>query len=255
MNEMISELQEHDCVKIVKLLKENRYFDGKRPPQIGDVGTIVHKQEDFCIVEMVDSDGCTVWLADFLVGELMSDELSNLISELQKIAENTQTTFGNLSAQQINWKPSETGWSVGQCLDHLIKSNEAFNPVFEKLKTGERKNSFWENYSPLTGFFGNFLLKSLNNDAKKFKASSPAIVPLSKITPYIVGQFIKHQTEVIETIKSLGNIDLQKTVVTSPFLKLMTYRLDRAFEIAVAHEKRHFRQAERVTKAENFPQK
>ncbi|MEP6901788.1 MAG: DinB family protein [Actinomycetota bacterium] len=179
--------------------------------------------------------------------------MSEIISELQKIAENAQTTFGNLSAEQINWKPSAEGWSVGQCLDHLIKSNEAFNPVFEKFKTGERKNSFWENYSPLTGFFGNFLLKSLNNDAKKFKAPSKAIVPPSAIAPDIVGQFVRHQTEVIKTIKSLGNVDLQKTVVTSPFLKLMTYRLDLAFEIAVAHEKRHIRQAERVTKAEGFP--
>lgn len=67
-------MQEHDCVKIVKLLKPERPFDGtknvKRPPQIGDLGTIVHKQKNFCIVEMVDSEGDTVWLADFLVEEL-----------------------------------------------------------------------------------------------------------------------------------------------------------------------------------------
>ena len=54
-------------------------------------------------------------------------------------------------------------------------------------------------------------------------------------------------------MKSLDKFDWHKTVVTSPFLSLMTYRLDIAFEIAVEHEKRHFRQAERVTKEANFP--
>ena len=67
-------MQEYDCVKIVKFLQENRYFAGtagiKRAPQIGDVGVIVHMIENFCIVEMVASDGNTIWLADFLTEEL-----------------------------------------------------------------------------------------------------------------------------------------------------------------------------------------
>lgn len=67
-------MKELDSVKIVKLLRNNRPFDGtenvKRPPEIGDVGTIVHFQKDFCVVESVDSEGYTIWLADFLPEEL-----------------------------------------------------------------------------------------------------------------------------------------------------------------------------------------
>ena len=67
-------MKEHDCVKIVKLLRENRPFDGtenvKRPPKIGDVGAIVHPGKETCIVESVDSEGFTIWLADFLIEEL-----------------------------------------------------------------------------------------------------------------------------------------------------------------------------------------
>ena len=55
--------------------------------------------------------------------------MSEIISELQKIAVEAQKTFGNLSPEQINWKPSAEGWSVAQCFDHLIKSNEAFEPA------------------------------------------------------------------------------------------------------------------------------
>ena len=179
--------------------------------------------------------------------------MSEIISELQKIAVEAQKTFGELSPEQINWKPSAEGWSVAQCFDHLIKSNEAFDPQFQELASGNRKQTFWQNYSPLTGFFGNFLLKSLKNDAKKFKAPSKAIVPPSDIPADIIERFAAHQNEICEKMKSLDKFDWHQTVVTSPFLRLMTYRLDIAFEIAVEHEKRHFRQAMRVTEAEGFP--
>jgi hypothetical protein len=179
--------------------------------------------------------------------------MNEIISEYEKVGEAVQKTFGTLSAAQLNWKPRADSWSVGQCLDHLIKSNEAFDDQFQAVARGEKIPSFWEKYSPLTGFFGNFLLKSLKNDAKKFKAPTKSIVPPSDIASDIVKQFVKHQAEVVEKIKSLENVDLQKTIVTSPFLKIMTYRLGMALDIGVEHEKRHIRQAERVMQNEGFP--
>lgn len=183
----------------------------------------------------------------------MKDETERVTNELQSIAENARKTFGSLSNEQINWRPTETGWSIGQCFDHLIKSNQEFEPQFQQIASGKRKQNFWQNYSPLTGFFGNFLLNSLKNDARKFKAPSKAIVPPSEIPSDIIERFAAHQNELCEKIKSLDRLDWHKTIVTSPFLRLMTYRLDKTFDIAIEHEKRHFRQAERVLQTAGFP--
>lgn len=183
----------------------------------------------------------------------MSNETERLINEFQTISENAKKIFGELSNEQINWRPRADAWGIGQCFDHLIKSNQEFEPQFQEMTDGNRKQTFWQNYSPLTGFFGNFLLNTLKNDAKKFKAPSKAIVPPSDIPADIIEQFAAHQDYVCETLKSLDHLDWNKTIVTSPFLRLMTYRLDIAFDIAVEHEKRHFRQAERVIQQENFP--
>lgn len=185
----------------------------------------------------------------------MNRELPKIVDEFKQVAEDAKETFGGLSAGQINWKPRADAWSIGQCFDHLIKSNEAFEPEFQRLAGGQRKQSFWENYSPLTGFFGNFLLRSLRNDAKKFKAPSKSIIPPSDIPADIIERFVIHQKELAEKISLIDAIDWQKTVVTSPFLKLLTYRLDTAFEIGVEHERRHIRQAKRVLETEGFPQK
>ncbi len=179
--------------------------------------------------------------------------MNEIISELETISTDTQKTFGGLAAEQINWKPSETGWSVGQCFEHLKKTNELFYGELEKIADGTRRNSFWENWSPLTSFGGNFLIKSLKSDKKKFKAPTQKIVPPSEVDAHIIEIFAAHQSELIGKIKSTENVDWQKTVITSPFLKLMTYSLATGFLSIVEHEKRHFRQAERVTQTAGFP--
>jgi hypothetical protein len=71
--------RELDVVRISCLNCDNREFSGtksvQRPPTIGDTGTIVHiydpnDPEAPVVVEAVDSDGLTLWLADFSPHEL-----------------------------------------------------------------------------------------------------------------------------------------------------------------------------------------
>jgi hypothetical protein len=66
--------REHDVVRVIWLDGE-RSFTGTpgvaRRPEVGDVGAIVHVySERTFMVECVDSDGMTVWIADFHLGEL-----------------------------------------------------------------------------------------------------------------------------------------------------------------------------------------
>jgi len=183
----------------------------------------------------------------------MKQELAKFVEDAEAIAEDTRKTFGDLSVEQINWKPSADGWSVGQCFEHLIKANLLFFPELERIADGGRKNSFWENYSPLSSFFGNLLISSLKKDARKFKAPTRKIVPPSEIDSNIIETFTAHQAELIGKIKRTENADWRKTKITSPFMKLITYKLSDGFQVVVEHEKRHVRQARRVTQTEGFP--
>ncbi|HEX8639370.1 MAG TPA: DinB family protein [Pyrinomonadaceae bacterium] len=183
----------------------------------------------------------------------MNSEKNELISELEKITADALEKFGSFSPAQINWRPPDDGWSAGQCFEHLIKTNELFYGELDKIAAGTRRNSFLENYSPLSSFFGNLLVNSLKKDERKFKAPSPKIVPPSAIDANIVEIFAAHQSELIEKIKSVETADWNEIKITSPFMKLMTYKLEDGFRVVVEHEKRHFRQAERVVESEGFP--
>lgn len=183
----------------------------------------------------------------------MDERIKSIIAELTHTADDASEAFGGLNAEQLNWKPGEKSWSVAQCLDHLILTNEQFYPEFDKLAAGTRKNTFWQNNSPLTGFFGRFLIKAVTEDSKKAKAPSKSIVPPSELPSDIVDRFAANISDVCGRIKNVADADREKVIISSPFLSLMTYKLDDAYTVLVEHTKRHIRQAKRVTEAAGSP--
>ncbi|HEU4595873.1 MAG TPA: DinB family protein [Pyrinomonadaceae bacterium] len=181
-------------------------------------------------------------------------ELGVQLAALRAISEEARRTFGSLSAAQLNWQPGADEWSVGQCFEHLIKTNRSFFPTLEQIARGERRGRTWERVSPFSGFFGRMVLKSLAPESpRKFKAPRGLRPSSSAVDAAVVEQFAGQQGELAELMKATANLDLQRTVVTSPISGFVTYSLLDAFRIVVMHERRHFAQALRVTEAEGFP--
>lgn len=183
----------------------------------------------------------------------MSERVEYVTSEIAGITNDVRGTFGTLSAGQLNWKPGEGKWSIAQCLDHLIKSNNGFSGDFDVLASGSRKSSFFEKYSPLSGMMGRFLIKAVTDDSKKAKAPTKKVVPPSDLAPEIVEEFCQHLDSIGQKIEPLGEIDSKKTILTSPILAIFTYSLDDAYTVIVEHSKRHVRQAKRVMETDGFP--
>jgi len=185
----------------------------------------------------------------------MSTDISRICSELEKSADDVKAAFGNLSVQQLNWKPSEKSWSVAQCLDHLIVTHSLYFPLFENLAGGDVHRTFWEKHSPLSGFFGRFLIKNLDPaNLKPMKTTSKVCPSSSDIDAGIVDRFVEHQHELIEHLQKLpGDVDPKETIITSPLMGFVTYSLDDTFTILTHHCRRHFNQAKRVTDMEGFP--
>ncbi|HWS55843.1 MAG TPA: DinB family protein [Pyrinomonadaceae bacterium] len=186
---------------------------------------------------------------------VLDGEVGRLTAELGAVAEEARRGFGRLSAAQVNWKPGPERWSVGQCFEHLMKANAGFVPVLERIARGERRGSAWERWSPLSGFFGRLIEGSLAKDGgRAFKAPRKLVPSASDIAPDVVEQFAAHQTELAALMRAAAaSADLKRTIVTSPVSGFITYSLLDAFRIVVTHERRHLRQARRVTETPGFP--
>jgi hypothetical protein len=181
-------------------------------------------------------------------------EIEGFVEELRAVTSDALKVFGGLSAAQLNWKPSAEQWSAGQCFDHLIVTNSCFFPDMERVAAGTYKSSLWGRVSPLSGFFGRFILKALDPE-KGRKTRAPRVFEptQSDVAADVIERFAAHQDDLVNHMRATAGADLRGLKVTSPVSPVATYSLLDAYRIVVAHERKHFEQARRVTQSEGFP--
>lgn len=184
----------------------------------------------------------------------MNEEFSNLIVEAKTIVENSKVTFGRLSAEQINWKPNVKSWSIGQCFEHLIITNELYFPNIQAVIDGTHQNNFFSKIPFSTDVIAALMKNTLKPEQKRkmktFKIFEPTA---SNVSEKIFEDFAENQTKLIEMIEAVKDSDIHKIKIAEPLHQALNLRLFDAFEILVLHEKRHFLQAENVLKMEGFP--
>lgn len=184
----------------------------------------------------------------------MNLQIDGLIAEAEKISEDAENTFANLSGEQINWKPGAEIWSVGQCFEHLIVTNSLYFPNIQKVFDGTHRNNFFSKIPFATGLIAFLMKNSLNPNQKRkmktFKIFEPA---KSNISKTIIKDFIENQREFIGLINAAKTFDVHKIKIAEPLSPTLNLRLGDAFEILLMHEQRHFLQAERIIKETNFP--
>jgi|SRR5215510_6369596 len=180
--------------------------------------------------------------------------LPQIFDEAEAIAGDAKTLFGQLDSQQLNWKPASDSWSVAQCLDHLITINREYYPVFDRILNGGYRKTLLHRLPFLAAVSGRMMIRALSpNSHQKLKAPGVAQPSSSSIDTRIVERFIAHQRELLAKMQSLENRDPAETIITSPFAGVVIYSLLDAFRLLVAHERRHFAQAQRVMETDGFP--
>ncbi|NNE29014.1 MAG: DinB family protein [Saprospiraceae bacterium] len=166
---------------------------------------------------------------------------------LEEIKDLFQDEFGGLTSNQLNWKPGPNTWSIAQNVDHLIVINTTYFPTFEKLLVGTYQPPILGKVRFLVEWMGSAILKSVDPARQKKTKTFPIWEPkIGDIEGDIIHRFIRHQEELKEWIGKLAPILEADTVISSPANTKISYKLSTALDIILAHEKRHFNQAEEV---------
>jgi hypothetical protein len=186
--------------------------------------------------------------------DLQGADLSTVLAEGALVAAEAGRAFGRLSAEQVNWKPGEGEWSIGQCFDHLIVSNRPFFPIIEEVLEGRRRRRAWERMPLLPRLFGKLLIRTLRPDTGRKVEARPAFYPSSShIPPEIIASFAQQQDRLLHLMEATRGLDLDAITITSPVASFVTYSLMDAYRIIVVHEQNHFVQASRITETAGFP--
>ncbi|HTB31527.1 MAG TPA: DinB family protein [Bacteroidia bacterium] len=155
--------------------------------------------------------------------------------------------FGELTTEQLNWKPNTQTWSIAQNMDHLIVINETYYPVIKSVREGTYKVPFIGKIGFMVNSIGKMILNAVEPTRKKKIKTFPIWEPSkSAIDGDILKRFEKHQSELKEMIKSSHDLLDKGTVISSPANKNIVYKLETAFDIITTHEQRHLEQAKEV---------
>ena len=180
--------------------------------------------------------------------------LSEIVAEAENITSDVQRAFARLSSEQLNWKPNAEAWSAGQCLEHLIAANnEMFVPIDAALREG-RSPTVWERMPLVPALMGPFMIKAVSPAARqKLKAPIRIRPAASRVETRIVERFVESQHGLIERVRRMDGRSPEKIIITSPFIKWITYSMLDASRLIVAHQRRHLLQAQRVVETAGFP--
>ncbi len=190
-----------------------------------------------------------------MTNDIRHADVPVLIRQADAIAAEVKQIFGALTPSQVNWKPNDTEWSIGQCFDHVIIATTAYFPTLRQIIAGTKKPSFYERLPWLPSIFGPLLIRALSPDAAR-KARAPKVFhpTHSSVDGQIIGRFLHHQQELRSLMQASNNVDVARTIVTSPASTMITYSLIDAYRIIIVHEQLHLAQAQQLLRSPGFPE-
>ena len=157
-----------------------------------------------------------------------------------------------LNEEQLNWQPAPGRWSVGQCLEHLCNTNEAYLPaIVEALR--EKPDAPVEQIVP--GWFGGWFLRNFiepSPQGKRVPAPSK-IRPTARVGLPVLERFLSGNQACRQLIQDARSKDVNRIRFWNPLVKGIRFTVGTGFGIIAAHERRHLLQAERVRNSEKFP--
>lgn len=180
--------------------------------------------------------------------------LADIEKDLAAIARDTQAVFAGLSEQQLNWRRDDTSWSVAQCFDHLLNANREMFQAIDAAMDPSRTRTVWQRLPILPRVFGSLLIDAVTPEAKrKLQAPRKAVPSSSGIDRQVIARFIASQPEAAARVRALAQREPARIIMVSPFAAFITYSVLDGCRVIVAHQRRHFEQARRVTQEPGFP--
>ena len=175
---------------------------------------------------------------------------TRLVNELTASDERARALAASLTVAQLNWQPSPSEWSIGQCLEHLALSTELYLPALADAVAQAPRGETVEITpgAPSRWFIRTFIAPSTT------KAKAPGkIAPGSNVDAAILNRYLAAHRAARELIAQASSCDVNRVRFKNPFVPLLRFTVGTGLEIISKHAMRHLLQAERVKARPDFP--
>jgi len=180
--------------------------------------------------------------------------LAEVRSGLEAVAGEVHATFGGLGSGQLNWRPDPGRWSVAQCFEHLLTADRLMFRAAEAALADGAARSVWQRLPIVPSLLGRMLIRSqAPGGTRRFTAPAQAQPASRDIDADIVQRFVEQQRGAVARLRTLDEQRAARVIMTSPFIKVVTYSVLDGWRLVLAHERRHFEQARGVARSPGFP--
>jgi hypothetical protein len=177
---------------------------------------------------------------------------TDLMGQLDEWDREAKELVAGLAPEQLNWQPAPGSWSIGQCLEHLCATTEAYlPPITTALQNGR---------GPATGEIAPggptrwFIQKFIEPSTQAARAKAPKkIVPNARVETSVLDRFVRGNEAVRDLIRRAAPYDVNRIRFKNPFIPGLRFTVGAGLLIICRHERRHLLQAERVKASTGFP--
>jgi len=174
-----------------------------------------------------------------------------LIGELDVADQRAKELSAGLTTEQLNWQPSQGAWSIGQCLEHLCITNEAYVPAMSETLVGKPVFPVQEIEH---GWFARWFIRSFVEPSAqtKYVSAPKKIVPAARVEISVVDRFLHSSDTARELVHRAGDYDVNRIRFQNPLVPLLRFTVGTGLQIVSSHDRRHLLQAERVKQSSGF---
>jgi hypothetical protein len=174
------------------------------------------------------------------------------IDELHDADRRARAVAGNLRVDQLYWRPEPHRWSIGQCLQHLLATNDVYFPAIARALEG-RSPAPVETITP--GWFGRWFIRTaIEPSERSRRGRAPRkTAPPPDPDPAVLDKFLRSNDAARAFVRRASVYDVNRIRFVNPFVSVIRFTVGTGIEIVWRHERRHLLQAERVAASSEFP--
>lgn len=177
----------------------------------------------------------------------MHPDLSPLVSQLESLRDDVTRLAESVDDATWVTRPSPASWSIGECIEHLLLTNEAFLPAMhEQLQRPEAR----ARSAPARmrrGLMAWVLCRALEPPVRsRYPTTAPFVPATAPPRSRTARNFVTSQEALLATIRLGDGVDLTRIRLVSPFDARLEYSFFSALHIIAAHQRRHLWQAQRA---------
>lgn len=154
--------------------------------------------------------------------------------------------FGGLSDDQIQKKLNPVTWSIAENIDHIIKVNSTYIPIFKAIDAHTYTRPFMSRIPLVTKKFGSMILNAVSRNRTKKMKTFPIWEPSQSKIENPISQLLENHQTIGTLALTISKAVQMGIVIASPASSMIVYSLEDALSIIVEHEIRHFEQAKEL---------